>query len=889
MAHPVLPTPSNFLAVALVINRSRDGPRFVFHYPPHVTATRHNRSSDHDGSLGDGIGEVDDEGDLFLERASRLPSMDNGTTNADDAGRSVGRSGSQSSQWHQDEHIFTESGSQLVPWESVAGFPTKDLESILTPARAYHKRLFQISLDPLHCVSYPIYAPESGKWKKRRKVAVKDDGDHETDGAVTDGNASAAAISDAEHIETKDMARDAVTIAPSLKADEPEERPSSMTMFNLVFILNPNKNEVNELVNSMFTHIIKKTNKAFKYVQQRSDFVWKESKRILALKDKAREDRRSMSSLWSEILATSSLAASMHDIYEAVSQNKIATLTLDGVDGPAVAHSVQIPMPFHTADLPQEGEANLRGLWLTTANSFLDDDTIEDPALLDKTFALLLLEDEKKILSELKDQYTEPAAPLDPSAANPTNESDTVTVSAAAATMLEFVHHAKPTLSFHQVSQSSSRVLSPTQVRKYAQHFIFWRRAMAIPPLHARDMYVLSPNADTSRLPEASRDWSRAFPMAPDLPKFLGDLSAAPRPYKAFCLHKVHRPLYLEMLAWLMRGGWVTQLCTFAYVVVWPEIIYEVDYAIEAEEIAREKRGQGGNKSRSRSGGSGKEQTVTGPDSGQRDESSGLRRKSDATDDDGDSNTSVSESPTEERRRRFSSTSRPKSANVNDPSASSLNSAIEDTDFADLPAAPVHAPNPAEAAAEQARLDRIAAMDERRLAERATAHARKVPPLATRHPSVNHAPHLAHLTPYVIVDARKATGRESQFLEAIGRRLRKQTAAEDNAGKEMGGKSPQATSRAGTGLGVAGRSQTAIDDRGTTRPEEAARKRSMSGIGPGAVEWDERVAQAWPNFCKYFNGRSALERIALQEDIKRKEAWNLLTAMSEYLLCVRHW
>jgi hypothetical protein len=54
-------------------------------------------------------------------------------------------------------------------------------------------------------------------------------------------------------------------------------------------------------------------------------------------------------------------------------------------------------------------------------------------------------------------------------------------------------------------------------------------------------------------------------------------------------------------------------------------------------------------------------------------------------------------------------------------------------------------------------------------------------------------------------------------------------------------------------------------------------------------DWDERVANAWPVLCKYFNGRSALERIALQEDMKRKDVWNLLTAMSEYLLCVRHW
>ena len=130
-------------------------------------------------------------------------------------------------------------------------------------------------------------------------------------------------------------------------------------------------------------------------------------------------------------------------------------------------------------------------------------------------------------------------------------------------------------------------------MRKFAQHFIFWRRAIAIPPLHARDMYIVSPNCDLRRLPQAATQWARQFPLSPTLPNFLAELSVAPRPYKLHCPSKAHRPVYMAMLAWLMRGGWVTQLCTFAYVVVWPEIIYEVEYALEAEEIARAKRAQG--------------------------------------------------------------------------------------------------------------------------------------------------------------------------------------------------------------------------------------------------------------------------------------------------------
>lgn len=200
------------------------------------------------------------------------------------------------------------------------------------------------------------------------------------------------------------------------------------------------------------------------------------------------------------------------------------------------------------------------------------------------------------------------------------------------------------------------------------------------------------------------------------------------------------------MLAWLMRGGWVTQLCTFAYVVVWPEILYEVEYEIEAEELEAAE-----------------------------DASNPAPRTSESSED-----------------RSSPDTSR--------------------------------VPTMTEQAAEKARLDRIASKAHREAAEKASAHSRKIVPVATDHPSVNDSPHLAGFTPLIILDAKKATGKESRYLSAIARRLK-----------------------------------------------------------------DEKMTNAWQMLIKYFDGQSALERIALQEEMKRKEVWNLLTAMSEFLLCVRHW
>lgn len=436
MALPVLPNTDNFLGVALVINRSRDGPRFVFHYPPRLLPAQRSRSNA-DGSDDVDDDDDDDDDDILLGRASRDARAETVSASALLA--------AELAQWNHDDHIVTESGTRVVPWEHVAGFPTKDLENILTPARAYHKRLFQVSLDPIYCVSYPIYVPENGVWRKKKKgkkpekqrppqrgpsATKKEDDDPSTT------EAGEKNLADAEKIEVRDM------LKPLGKAvEETEDKKSNMTMFNLVFFLNPEKHEVKPLVDIMFAHIIKKINKAYKYCQQRSDFVWKESKRILALKDKGREDSRlfetisascrgltrrtekRMRLLWDEILSASSLAASMQDLYEAISQNRIAALQLDTAEGP-VTHSVQIPVPFHVSDLPQEGEEGRPGLWLTTANSLMGEEAVETPGFLDKNFALLLMMDEKRITAELQ------------------SDPDETTLA-----MIEFLRHCKPTLS----------------------------------------------------------------------------------------------------------------------------------------------------------------------------------------------------------------------------------------------------------------------------------------------------------------------------------------------------------------------------------------------------------------------------------------------------------
>lgn len=273
----------NFLAVALVINRSRDGPAFVFHYPAQVQQV----------SASSQAPELED---ILLERLSQ-PTHDDGSDGV-----------APKHQRNHDDHFVTESGTQIVPWEHVVGFPARDLAGILTPARSYHKRLFQLSLDPLYCVSYPIHVPENGKWKKPKKATKvaknAKDGDElspslDVDPPSAGGNSSetpkekvekkAEDEEETDKGKEKEKEKDEKT-----EKTEKDEKRSSMTMFNLVFIMDPKKNEVKELVELLYDNIIKKVSKVFKYSQQHSEFVWKESKRILLLKEKGREERMSL-------------------------------------------------------------------------------------------------------------------------------------------------------------------------------------------------------------------------------------------------------------------------------------------------------------------------------------------------------------------------------------------------------------------------------------------------------------------------------------------------------------------------------------------------------------------------------------------------------------------
>lgn len=224
-------------------------------------------------------------------------------------------------------------------------------------------------------------------------------------------------------------------------------------------------------------------------------------------------------------------------MFNNISSSRIAHVTLT----PKLAFPLQIPVPTSISSLPGPLWPQSPGLWLTTATSLpVDSEMHMSSSQLASHFTILLLSDISSILSDIQDTASPLTGPL-----------------------THFLHVSKPTKSFLKTSQSCGIPLQDIQFMAY--HLIYFRRARAIPPLHHRDTYITSPNADMERLASASSKFAKHFSALPSLPKLLSMLSL-PRPFSTLIPSKDHKEAYLDILAWLLRDGWVTQLRTFAWI-----------------------------------------------------------------------------------------------------------------------------------------------------------------------------------------------------------------------------------------------------------------------------------------------------------------------------------
>jgi nitrogen permease regulator 3-like protein len=621
--------PEPWLVAIILIVQSRAGPRCVFHTPanpdleklisPNLrrndpgTDTESESSSDEEDEEPVGLGNGGGGGGSSTAggRPSNANVDDSNSTTASSAGGDSQRPPSLNSGKTRKRVLnsdleesteLTAIGSSTAVLDSVFGLPSDVWEKLLSPTRAWHKRRFEIGINDLAFVGWPVFVREDGYWRKksrrRKRKKPRSDKRHESQESKNgeevvesdQGQKHAGTTSDDEGTfddapsaegENADIAgQDDDYDANEQNTGSPETDKDTMSMFNVVFVMAPPVLEYSIHLKEMYEHVIKKFSKALKYEQDHSDYVWKEAQRILQIKEQARERGMfyypsinynetykktdnltldiSAESLHDELVARSSLAAAIHSVFDKISKSDIAFVSLKSRSA-----DFQIPPTTSIAELPSSNESSLAGMWLTTANSVTTDHStgVEAPnQVLAKHFALLLLESEASILEALKGSELAPA-------------------------LSHYIRSSRPNKSFAQISVLSGIPLDT--IHDLAQHLIYWRRARAIPPLHQRDTYIVSPNCDLTQLKRATQAYATAFPTLPSLPKMLSALSGTPRPYATFIPSKDHKETYFSILAWLLRGGWVTQLRSFSRVKVTPEIKFAVERKMRKEQIEK--------------------------------------------------------------------------------------------------------------------------------------------------------------------------------------------------------------------------------------------------------------------------------------------------------------
>jgi len=520
--------PNPCLSALLLVcqTRSGSGPQLLFHWPPEPLVK----------SSSSGKARVDTDGDTTSDDSEEWSSDDDYLThpsnNRGNDGPVTVPSNNSGKFDRTVPKIDQHAESSGLKKKTLFGLDEDGLVGLLSPDRTWNKRKFELSINDLTFVGRPVFARQDGCWRGRKKAT----------------KAKPPSVKpEAEQSTEDDEANEATDAHNWLDQEEnASTAKSELVMFHVVFVMNPPPLDHAHRVKELYENVVKKFSRALKWVQVHNDYVRHETEALLAEGQKLlTKNDLAQATVMSELLRSSSLAKALVTVYNAISASKIASVSLV----PGVSISMQIPPVTSTAYLPSLTEPPIPpGLWLTTATEAppdagkADKHTSSSTLQLAKGYTLLLKSPPHRIA---KDAQTA-GGPL-------------------AAHLPRFVAALRPTKSFYKLSNEHQ--ISIADVQLLARHLIYWRRAIAIPPLNQRDTYIVSPNADFSKMKEACRSYESQFPASlPSLPKLLSLLSGVPRPFMSLIPSPDHKEIYMLVLAWLMRNGWVTQLRTFAYV-----------------------------------------------------------------------------------------------------------------------------------------------------------------------------------------------------------------------------------------------------------------------------------------------------------------------------------
>ena len=331
----VLP-PNPSLVAIIVLIKTKQGVKHVYHYPRFPGRDASTIPSRFDEDNDNHSSDSDVAGCGYSSSSSESPRSsieDYNSSGSDyDSSKNI-KSNKKRLHNEKDDASINESGSTspeknvLNNWRAAKGH--KELlglppgfPAFLCPPNELDRRRFEIVIDQLTFVGWPCFAKEDGTWKRKKKkresegrtkddvrsssalgstkrstnlkksnedtkvtaeAGLNQDEGTETEAGETSGiesgyeatNETANGITTSIHeraIETEPMANLSVASEQTL------------SMFHIVFVMNPPPLEYHTRVDDMYIHVVKPFSKALKREQARSNYVWKECERLKAMK-----------------------------------------------------------------------------------------------------------------------------------------------------------------------------------------------------------------------------------------------------------------------------------------------------------------------------------------------------------------------------------------------------------------------------------------------------------------------------------------------------------------------------------------------------------------------------------------------------------------------------
>lgn len=280
--------PNSCLVAILLIAKTKSEPRLVFHYPPRPgeASIRLQRllKDKEPRTNSDSSSENEDEVSDDPPIAASTPSSPKDATPPD-----MDEAGSVSPQKRED---LGERKSESR-WNHLFGYEPSVHAKLLCPQPVTHRKRVEFGLDGKVFLGQPVFAGVDGAWKKQRKRRSSSKSTQALSllESVIEEREEARSVEDSLEEIKEDAVLETEQSEPPRSSEHEDQTAKSpgqgiihvarktkapLTMFHVVFVLDPPPLEYATRVKDLYDKVAKKFTKALRYEQARSDYVAEE-------------------------------------------------------------------------------------------------------------------------------------------------------------------------------------------------------------------------------------------------------------------------------------------------------------------------------------------------------------------------------------------------------------------------------------------------------------------------------------------------------------------------------------------------------------------------------------------------------------------------------------